>query len=202
MINFMIEKRLPLLMLLLLGVLGFVGCTESVKYTTGPPAGWSADTTNIKWWQSDLDTTGVFKKLDTFIEMGISQHKTVYGSPSVREMKELIVSNVQKRMISLYRSNPEVVDSLFTSIIADGIFAEDLPSDGNISAVVKRWTRNGYRRLSRHYREPRKKSKPAINPIYPDSLKYKGIGGLVHAQVSIDDDGNPASIISTFSNFN
>ena len=69
-------------------------------------------------------------------------------------------------------------------------------SGSDIDALVSKYQRDGYRSLSRHFREPRQTVKVGddIPVVYPDSLRKAGIAGAVEMQLYLDTEGAPQAI--------
>lgn len=74
-------------------------CTESGPPAT-PPEGWVAE--GGRWWVPGTDTSAAFRDLETIAAMDV-----------VREDEPEFVRWFQEEMTELYRTNPEVVDSVF-----------------------------------------------------------------------------------------
>ena len=84
------------------------GCAESGPPST-PPEGWVA-ASDTRWYAPGTDTTRAFRDLSTIEAMGVARDGE-------------FVRWVQERMTDLYRSEPEVVDSVFAAEFMDDVEA-------------------------------------------------------------------------------
>ena len=163
-----------------LTVLALVFAACSGGGDLGPPAGWTAD--GDRWWQEGADTDRAFRDLETLEDMGVTVYEDVDMGASV-----------QNRMIELYRSNPELVDSLFAvhglPAVQDGA-----PDAGDRTAQREQMVTAINRELARHYRQPLIKPDVPVERVYPDSLRSAGVGGQVVLQVYVDSEGVPQAI--------
>ena len=147
----------------------------------GPPAGWTGDGAD-RWWRTDADTSGAFRNLETLEDMG------------VRIVEEVdLASSVQNRIIGLYRSNPELLDSLFAE---EGLpIVEAGAADaGDRTAQREALVTAVNTEMARHYRQALVKPDPPLEQVYPDSLRNAGIGGQVVLQIKVDAAGDPFAI--------
>ncbi|NNF59268.1 MAG: hypothetical protein HKN04_13615 [Rhodothermaceae bacterium] len=147
----------------------------------GPPAGWTGDGTD-RWWRSDADTTGSFRSLETLEDMGVQIHEDVD-----------LASSVQNRIIGLYRSNPEVLDSLF-AVHGLPIVEAGAPDAGDRTAEREALVTAVNTEMARYYRQALVKPDPPLEQMYPDSLRNAGVGGQVVLQIRVDEGGNPFAI--------
>lgn len=145
----------------------------------GPPDGWTGQGTD-RWWIEGVDTSLAFRDLETLEGMGAR----VYEG-------EDLGASVQNRMIELYRTNPELIDSLFA---VHGLPAvQDGAADaGDRTAQREAMVTAINREMARHYRQPLVKTQ--AQPVYPDSLREAGVGGQVVLQVYVDDQGHPLAV--------
>ncbi len=187
--------RLPITLSVFLLLL--VGCARS-STDLGPPEGWEG--TDTRWWRVGTDTTGLFRALDTFEEMGIPYQPVVFigGNLDAQpdKMREQLINAVKRQLLPLYRTNPEIVDSLFQKYVVPAIKRTAPPRRARFEASVKEWKSRAYRTIARYYREPRPTLRIGqdIKVPYPDSLMEKGIGGKVRMQVYVNEKGEPVAI--------
>lgn len=146
-----------------------------------PPQGWISDGDG-KWWLSETDTTGLFRDLETLESMGVQVFEDVDLGPSV-----------QNRLLEFYRSNPEIVDSVFVEhglpIVERG--ADELTDR---TEQRERLTTDAYREMVRYYRDARPDPNVDAGIVYPDSLQDAGIGGRVVVQAYVNAEGEPVAM--------
>ena len=171
----------PMLRPALLALLCFSFAACGGGSDLGPPSGWVGEGTE-RWWRADADTVGVFRDLDTLESMGAQLFEDVD-----------LGTSVQNRMIELYRTNPEIVDSLFAER-ALPIVQQGAPEAGDRTAQRERIVSNATRELARYYRQPLVKPESVPPKVMPDSLVAQGVGGQVILQVYVDADGQPLAI--------
>ena len=98
----------------LVALIVLAGCADSGP-PADPPEGWAS--AGDRWWVPGTDTTAAFRDLSTVEAMGVARE----GSEFVRW--------TQEKMTDLYRTNPEVVDSVFgaefLTTIEDGVPSGD-----------------------------------------------------------------------------
>jgi hypothetical protein len=184
---------------LILCLLLLAGCGEEEPHIPlETPAGWAGNTTT--WWQMAADTSGVFRELDTFDDMGIPGSllltQTIDGS-SAADMalaQRKFNMYVKESLIELFRNEPHVVDSLFERFVAPRIVTPDL--DGDVQPLVKEQQRRAYQILARHFRYPRTLTKLGEDiPVpVPDSLQERDISGAVFIQIALNKEGVPVAL--------
>lgn len=147
----------------------------------GPPDGWAGEGSE-RWWRVGADTTGAFRNLDSLQTMGVRIYDDVDLAPSV-----------QQRIVELYRTNPELVDSLFAEV-ALPIIERGAEGAGDRTAQREQLVTAVNTAMARTYRQPL--IQPASMPerVYPDSLRDAGIGGRVVLQVYVDAAGDPVAV--------
>ena len=166
--------RLALASVLLLGL---AACTGSAP-ETGPPEGWVADGTD-RWYRAGTDTSVAFRDLSTISAMGVA-----------REDDGEFVRWAQEEMTALYRTNPEVVDSVFGAEFMDDLQAEAPAGDDYAEAaqaLVARVGRDFYQRYNPTQKIPR-----AEPMTIPDSLA--SVTGAVVLQVYVDENNQPLAV--------
>ena len=142
----------------------------------GPPDGWESSADGTRWWRTGIDTTGLFPDHSTFEAMGVARREE---GPRHR--------NVQMRLITTYRSSPELVDSVFTVNVAPYLSGSgnQVPLDDAVDEAAGR--------IRKMYMGPRQdpevKFGREVPYVYPDSLR--GVEGRVGVQsfVAADDNG-------------
>ncbi len=147
----------------------------------GPPAGWEGDGAD-KWWRIGTDTTGAFRNLETLESMGIHVFEDIDLAPSV-----------QNRMIEFYRSNPEIVDSVFVEFGLPVVERGD-PSIVDRTELRERLVTDAYREMVDYYRDARPDPNVQIEKVYPDSLRESGVTGAVEMQIFVSAEGAPLAI--------
>ena len=166
------------------------GCTPSTP-EAADPVGWEVE--GPRWWRAGMDTSGLFRKLDTFEEMGVQPVQVVfgYGQGTLGAQLALLV---QRRLLPLYRNQPAAVDSLFRRYVGPRI-ERDARSDSHPEDQVEPFVQDAYRIIARHFREPRALSTIGTDiplPGLPDSLKDKS--GRVGMQIVVDTLGRSVTI--------
>ncbi|WP_412070353.1 hypothetical protein [Rubrivirga sp. IMCC43871] len=163
----------PLLAALVLVALA-AGCAESGPPST-PPEGWVA-ASDTRWYAPGTDTTRAFRDLSTIEAMGVARDGE-------------FVRWVQERMTDLYRSEPEVVDSVFAAEFMDDI-------EGGVSssadqqaseALVNRIKTEFFQRYNGSRYQP-----PAEPLALPAELA--NVSGRVAAQVYVNKANEPVAI--------
>lgn len=113
---------------------------------------------------------------------------------SDREARRRLVTYVKESLIPLFRNQPDVVDSLFERFVVPKMANARI--EGDVRPVIKTFKLEGYRTITRFFREPYSLTKMGLDipvPI-PDSLRDKSIVGRVFMQVYISDEGDPVAI--------
>lgn len=128
----------------------------------GPPATWETDGAG-RYWAPGTDTETAFRDLSTLDAMGIATETSEFQRWS------------QEALIQLYRSNPEVVDSVFQADFAESLEAGAAASgNADTDRLLNEVKRDFYQR----YNNSRKA--PSEGLVMPDSL------ALVSGQVVMD----------------
>lgn len=168
-------SRLALIAILLVSFT-FIACGEEGP-PADPPEGWMDG--GDRWWQADVDTALAFRDLRGFHTMGLSNNEGGYFST------EPMVINIQMELLELYRTNPEIADSMFQAV-AMPIIRQDA-----VSGQSDDERREVLRRIMRRYNDillpPRGLVREQREIVIPDSLK--GIGGVVRFQIRLDEEG-------------
>ncbi len=190
-------SKLPryLLLLLLLAALP-AGCAPDATVETGPPEGWQGE--GARWWRQGLDTTGVFRNLETLAGMGVTNTQTTYlASPQqarqLAGVRQQFERAVKQRLLPLYRNRPELVDSLFERYLTPTL--DDALTTGALGPQVDRFQRKAYTLLRKHFQEPQTLPLQLGKDIpvpYPDSLRR--YDGPVRTQVYLNEAGEPLAL--------
>lgn len=163
---------------------------------TAPPAGWqAAQEPTPRWWREGVDTSAVFRPLETLADMGVADSQAVLTVGGTGLTPPLLVYNVKRRMRAFFRHDPATIDSLF------GVHARDklLAMNTNVSDVedfVDTQRDRTVRTLRARYREPRRLTSLGedVQVTYPDSLRAAGVAGRVKMQLRLDDEGVPQAV--------
>ena len=164
-------------LLLFLGILSACGGNADL----GPPVGWDGDGAG-RWWRTDADTTGAFRNLQTLESMGVRVFEEIDLAPSV-----------QNRMLEFYRTNPEIVDSVFVEHGLPVVERGD-PAIRDRTELRERLVTDTYREMVRYYRDARQDPNVQIEKVYPDSLRERGVIGQVEVQIRVNAEGEPVAI--------
>lgn len=173
-------------------------CASEQGADLGPPQGWVRGDDG-RWWREGVDTTGLFRNLESLESMSIRHEPVTYAGSQALAMRsgvghEQLERSVKQSLIRLYRNEPVVVDSLFERFVAPRIAEADL--SGDLAAARERFKREGYRLISNNFQEPRvaRQLGKDIPVSYPDSLREQQVNGKVRTQVYIDAEGIPQAI--------
>ena len=111
--------------------------------------------------------------------MGLSDREDGYYND------EAVVMNIQMQLLELYRTNPEIADSLFGAVAMPIIRQDAVPGQSESER------REVLRRIMRNYNDillpPRGLVSEQRDIIIPDSLR--GIGGVIRMQIRLDEEG-------------
>ncbi len=150
------------------------------------PDGWTA--AGDRFWQTGVDTTGLFPNLDSLEAMG------VIGTAEDTDRRAYVERNLKRRMLVLYRHNPRVVDSLFAARFDAWVADADL--SGSLQGAVDDLEGEARNALSRQFRGPSAKLRLGqdIPYAFPDSLQQRVGAARVRLQVALDAEGAPVAI--------
>ncbi|MFN3596385.1 MAG: TonB family protein [Rubricoccaceae bacterium] len=168
---------MPRLLLAAALSLALAACATAPE--TGPPEGWEAD--GPRWFRSGADTSGMFRDLSTLEAMGVE--------PGPTELSRW----AQGELLSLYRTNPEVFDSVFQAVALPAL-REGIPAGADYEARARRAVEDAKRDFRAVYRQS------IVNPegqparVYPDSLRQRGVGGRAVVQVYVDAQGDAQAV--------
>ena len=169
-------SRLAALCLLLVPFV-LIACSGESGPPAEPPAEWEDG--GDRWWRSGVDTSDAFRDLRGFHTMGLSDREDGYYND------EAVVMNIQMQLLELYRTNPEIADSLFGAVAMPIIRQDAVPGQSESER------REVLRRIMRNYNDillpPRGLVSEQRDIIIPDSLR--GIGGVIRMQIRLDEEG-------------
>lgn len=184
---------------IIVSLIFLAGCAEEGPHIPlETPAGWAGNTTT--WWQVAADTSGVFRELESFDDMGIAGSllltMTIDGSSraDMTLAQRKFNMYVKESLIELFRNEPHVVDSLFERFVAPKIETPDL--GGDVQPLIKEQQRRAYQILARHFRYPRTLTTLGVDiPVpVPDSLQERQISGSVFIQIALNKEGVPIAL--------
>ena len=188
--------RLHLLVLLIPILLS--GCLAEQGLDLELPSGWETSSQG-RWWVSGVDTLEAFRDLETLQAMGVHMAEVIYDATRPLSEQNTVgedrmIRYVKQSLLPLFRNQPEVVDSLFDSLVSPKIKKAGTSQDA--AGDVARFKREGYRTIYRHFHEPRTilKLGEDISVTIPDSLKMTAAGRAVSFQVYISEEGTPIAI--------
>ena len=163
---------------------GLAACESSSG--VGPPEGWE-EVAEGQWVRTGADVEGAFRDLSSIETMGVDSA----SSDVMRYAKQ--------QLLYLYRTSPEVVDSLFDakavpmldrSFPSEGFQAE---VDATVEDIKKALLGDGTDVST--YRQAMAKTGSATAPaVYPDSLKAAGVTGRVVVQTYVNAEKQPVAV--------
>ena len=154
------------LALVLLAALLAAACASGPD--AGPPADWESDGAG-RYWAPGTDTGRAFRDLSSLDAMGVANEESEF------------LRWVQENLIQIYRSNPEVVDSVFNAEFGERLREAAAQADDAAAtdAVVNEVKRDFYQR----YNNARKNE---TELAVPDSLQR--VSGEVVLDVFVRQD--------------
>jgi Gram-negative bacterial TonB protein C-terminal len=177
--------------------LSLTGCLAPEEISLEVPDGWQTDGT--RWWKTEIDTTVAFPDLESLRSMGVRnlwQSDPDAASPAMyaEEAQQRLSTLVKSSLIQLFRNQPAIVDSLFELHVVPRM--KDTFLDGDVRPLITKFQKEGYRIISRHFRQPFSITKLGVDVplLYPDSLRTQDIRGEVFLQIYISDTGEPVAI--------
>lgn len=150
--------------------------------------------TGTRCWKKGVDTSTVFRNLESLSTMGLAGESIPMGLS-----QERFNHAIRHSLLELYRTNPEVVDSLFQRHAAPELANSELdqdvlgPNKNLRSQVLERYKKKAYRAITSHYQEPRQVQDPPEIP-YPDSLRTEGIAGRIELEVYVNRKGEIGAV--------
>lgn len=174
-------------------VLLLAACGAGPVDQPDPPDGWAS--AEGRWWQSGLDTAGVFRDLSSLDSMGVLDDITFSTTPG-EISDEQFTRAVKRSLLPFYRTDPQVVDSVFDRHVASA--TTEAERTGDVQADVEAFKSEAYGLMRDHMREPSKTTsmggEDGIQVAYPDSLRQQQVSGEVRMQVRMDEQGQPVAI--------
>lgn len=158
-------------------VLTLAACSEPPP-PIDPPEGWVAEG-NDRWYLSEADTALAFRDLSTIEAMGVA-----------RDDDTEFVRWTQEELTELYRTNPEVVDSVFGAEFLDEIRA-GAPAGDNYEEAARSLVNQVKNDFYQRYNPPLKQNREESYFI-PDSLL--DVTGAVVLQIYVNADNQPIAI--------
>ena len=156
-------------------VLAAAGCAEPGP-PAAPPEGWTAE--GDRWWVPGTDTSAAFRDLSTVEAMGVARDESEF------------VRWAQEKMTDLYRTNPEVVDSVFGADVLP-VLQAGVPSGGDYGAEADALVNQVKTDFFQRYNSSR--PAPRTDPlVVPDSLA--GVSGRVVVQVYLTPEKEPVAV--------
>lgn len=156
--------------------LALTACAEPGPPAT-PPEGWTAE--GDRWWIPGTDTSAAFRDLETIAAMDV-----------VREDEPEFVRWFQEEMTELYRTNPEVVDSVFGAQFIEEVRAGLPQGDDYAEAstgLVRRVQTDFYQRYNPA------QVVPGAEPLaVPEELS--DVSGRVVVQVYVNPEKEPVAV--------
>lgn len=148
------------------------------------PEGWvqSGDL----FYRTDVDTTGLFPDLESVESMGLVPAEDELDP---RDRAGWVERNLKRRMVVLYRNNPQLVDSVFQARVPEMIASRNL--DNELIPVVDELEDPVRRALLQGFYPPSplRKLGTEIPVPFPDSIRSQIDGARVKTQVALGPDG-------------
>lgn len=149
------------------------------------PEGWIQD--GDRFYLADVDTAGLFPDLETPEAMGVVPE----GEMDERDRAGWVARNLKRRMLALYRNQPQIVDSVFEARVVPMIAQRDL--SGSLGSVVDEMERPVRNALMQGF-YPSTGTVYTFGdevdpPVFPDSLAAQMDGARVRTQVALGADG-------------
>lgn len=164
------------------------GCSEGGS-PADPPSGWNA--TETRMWNADVDTSGVFRDLESLTSMGVLEDELALSAGSITQ--EQFQKAIKRSLEELYRTNPSIVDSLFEAYAVPELETVDLGSDvvedGELKTKILEKSRQAaYKAIDAHYEQPTIQEGITGLP-YPDTLRTEENSGRIEIQLHVNEDG-------------
>lgn len=175
-------------------MLVLAGCGGGGDDPTAPPSGWKASESRM--WKEGVDTSAVFKDMESLSEMGVIDEEFALTSGSLSQ--EQFKNAIKKSLEKLYRTNPTLVDTLFeqyaTPKLADADLSGSVVKDGQLEPkLLNEYKNKAFKAIKDNYKQPTlKESVEGIT--YPDSLRRADVTGTVRLQMHIDTSGTVDAI--------
>lgn len=170
-------------------LLVLAGCGGGGDDPSAPPSDWNA--TDTRMWSPDVDTSEVFRDMSSLSAMGILDEDEITLSGTITQ--EQFQQAVKRSLTELYRSNPEIVDSLFEEHAVPVLEEADLSSDVLEGEQLKdkfleKNKQKALKAIDKHYEQPIIQEGITGLP-YPDTLRTEENSGRVEVQVHVNENG-------------
>ena len=160
----------------LVSVLALSACSEPGPPAT-PPEGWVA-AGDTRWFVPGTDTTAAFRDLSTIEAMGVAREGPEY------------LRWVQEKMTDIYRTSPEVVDSVFAADYLAEV-ERGVPAGEGYEQAATALADSIKRSIFQRYNATRYMP-PAEPMVVPDSLA--DASGRIAVQVYVNPDKEPVAV--------
>jgi TonB family protein len=142
-------------------------------------------------WSPDVDTSEVFRDMSSLSAMGILEEDELALSGTISQ--EQFQQAIKRSLAELYRSNPEIVDSLFEEHAVPVLQQAELSSDVLDGEQLKdkflqKNKQKALKAIDKHYEQPIIQEGITGLP-YPDSLRTEENSGRVEVQVHVNENG-------------
>ncbi len=161
--------------LVAVAAVALAACSESGPPAT-PPDGWVAE--GDQWWVPGTDTSAAFRDLSTLEAMDVARDESEF------------VRWFQEQMTDLYRTNPEVVDSVFGAEFLPTIEA-GVPAGDDYAAAADGMVNQVKNDFFQRYNAARY-SPPAEPLAIPADLA--DASGQVTVQVYVNPEKEPVAV--------
>ena len=162
--------------LLAVALVTLSACGESGPPTT-PPEGWVAD--GDRWYVPGTDTSAAFRDLSTIEAMGVARDDSEY------------TRWFQERLTQIYRSNPEVADSVFEAQFLPTL-REGVPSGEAYGPAAEARVAEVSREFFQRFNGARFDARTAPPLAIPADLQ--DVSGQVTVQVYVGADKEPRAV--------
>lgn len=164
------------LTLLAVAAVALSACTEAGP-PAEPPEGWVA-ASDTRWYVPGTDTTEAFRDVSTIEAMGVARDESEF------------VRWFQEQMTDIYRTSPEIVDSVFAAeflpVVREGVPAGDDYGPA-AEALLGQVKRDFYQRYN-----PSRYDPPDEPLAIPSNLA--SVGGQAVVQVYINEATEPVAV--------
>lgn len=163
-----------LLPLLIAAAALLTACSDTAPPSSDPPEGWVAESPT-RWYTPGADTSAAFRDLSTVEAMGVARDDSEF------------VRWAQETMTDFYRTNPEVVDSIFAADYLAEVRAAEASEGDAANALVDRIKTEYYQRYNPAQYRP---ETPFALP--PDLAE---VDGIITTQVYVGADNQAVAVM-------
>lgn len=161
--------------LVALAAVALAACSES-RPPSEPHEGWVAD--GDRWWVPGTDTSAAFRDLSTIEAMGVARDESEW------------VRWFQEQMTDIYRTSPEVVDSVFEAEFLPAI-RQGVPVSDDYARVAEGLVDSVKTQFFQRYNSAR--YQPPAEPLaIPSDLSDQS--GQVVVQVYVNAEKEPVAV--------